>query len=284
MLKSRLERFDIRVWVDEDEIKAGSSLIRTISAAIEEMAFLAIILTPNSVNSRWVQEELELALGNQIKQARLRVISILFRDCKIPSFLKGKKYIDFTDWSKAKRRKNSHEIFDRSIKQVVKAVGVDPENSERWSGRKMIKAGDFKRKLAEYFAPRAVTVHFFEDESGLDFIKIDNGDLTFELYEYWSKPSYFDLIHKVFLKPGEPPVTDLVIPQALVTTDAERDEMVTEMCLRRGISKEFFWSKIGDPQGDAAIIAAKSEYDEWWFDQSPLALVCDGDFGSRRSK
>jgi len=87
--------------------KPGRVLIGSISAAIEEMAFLGIVLSPNSVASRWVKEELELALNNQIQQAQVSVISILFRECALPGFLKGKEYVDFSAWSRS--RKNDHQ-------------------------------------------------------------------------------------------------------------------------------------------------------------------------------
>jgi hypothetical protein len=72
------------------------------------MAFLGIVLSPNSVASRWVKEELELALNNQIQQAQVSVISILFRECALPGFLKGKEYVDFSAWSRS--RKNDHRV------------------------------------------------------------------------------------------------------------------------------------------------------------------------------
>src|SRR5689334_14861851 len=81
LLKTKLGAFEIRVWLDEDEITPGSSLITAISAAIRDMEFLAVVLSPNSVRSRWVREELELALNNQIATAKIKVIPILYRPC-----------------------------------------------------------------------------------------------------------------------------------------------------------------------------------------------------------
>lgn len=285
MLKNRLERFEVRVWLDEDEIKPGASLIGTISRAIEEMAFLGIVLSPDSVRSRWVKEELELALNNQIHQAEVRVIPILFRQCEIPGFLKGKKYVDFSAWRRSKRRKNSHEILDRVIKEIVSAVGVDPSDSERWSGRKMIKVCDLRRKLADHFAPRAVTVEFFDDESGLNFIKVDNGDSTFQLYEYWSRPSYLDILNEVFRSRDEPPVTDLAIPETIVWSERERIDAVASIIGRHGLKKEDFW-KDHEPDDDryGAWKSARDEYERWLFEQTAISLVREGDFGSRRTQ
>jgi hypothetical protein len=87
----------IRVWLDEAEIKIGDSLIRKISSGIYDMDFLGAVLSPNSVQSRWVQEELEQALHIQISEAYVKVLPILLHDCKMPGFLLDKVYADFRD-------------------------------------------------------------------------------------------------------------------------------------------------------------------------------------------
>jgi len=85
----------VKVWIDEAEIKIGDSLIRKISSGIYEMDFLGAVLSPDSVQSRWVQEELEQALHIQISEAYVKVLPILLRDCRMPGFLLDKVYVDF---------------------------------------------------------------------------------------------------------------------------------------------------------------------------------------------
>ncbi|HEX8090000.1 MAG TPA: TIR domain-containing protein [Blastocatellia bacterium] len=86
----------VKVWVDEAEILVGDSLIQKIGQAIEEMDYLGIILSPNSVESDWVRQELEIAMIEEIKGRRIKVLPILYHRCKLPHFLEGKKYADFT--------------------------------------------------------------------------------------------------------------------------------------------------------------------------------------------
>jgi len=57
----------------------------------------SVILSPESVKSEWVRREVEIALNQEIKGKRVKVLPILFRKCDIPSFLLGKLYADFTD-------------------------------------------------------------------------------------------------------------------------------------------------------------------------------------------
>ncbi len=147
-LKSRLSSYDVAVWVDEDEIRGGDSLIGTISDAIEKMEYLGIVLSPNAVRSKWVKEELELALTNQISDRHIRVVPPLLRQCELPSFLKGKMYIDFSEWSR--HRKNKADALHEPIQALVRAIGVDPRNSERYSGRRMITRGMLQRVIEDH--------------------------------------------------------------------------------------------------------------------------------------
>jgi hypothetical protein len=76
-----------RVWIDEAEIKPGDSLIEKIESGIFTSRNLVVLLTANSVSSRWCKEELRMALALQIRGERIRVLPALFEDCEIPGFL-----------------------------------------------------------------------------------------------------------------------------------------------------------------------------------------------------
>jgi len=83
----------IRVWLDEAELLVGDSLLTKIASAIEEMEYLAVILSPNSVGSAWVQRELEIAMSDQLMAKRVKVLPILAADCLLPRFLQDLFYI-----------------------------------------------------------------------------------------------------------------------------------------------------------------------------------------------
>lgn len=90
-----LKQNGVYCWIDKAEIKPGESLIYKIQDAINRMDYLGAILTPNSVTSKWVMEELNMALMKQINIGRVYVIPLLIKDCNMPGFLLDKKYIDF---------------------------------------------------------------------------------------------------------------------------------------------------------------------------------------------
>jgi hypothetical protein len=111
-LGTRLSRFGVKVWVDEAEIKVGDSLLEKISKGIAESEYLGIILSSNSVNSAWVQKEVQIATTLEIESRRLKVLPILFKECEVPLFLKEKLYADFrnTRW------------FDRSVEELLRVL------------------------------------------------------------------------------------------------------------------------------------------------------------------
>lgn len=94
-LAANLASNRILVWWDEWEIKVGDSLLKKVEDGIMSSSYLAVVLSSNSVGSAWVQEELKAALARQLEERRTVVLPILLNDCKVPLFLKEKRYADF---------------------------------------------------------------------------------------------------------------------------------------------------------------------------------------------
>lgn len=95
-LASYLKQSGIEAWVDEAEIKIGDSLIDKVGTAIKENAFVGVVISQNSVSSRWVKKELELALQRELHEDRVVVLPIVLDDAELPVFLTGKLYADFS--------------------------------------------------------------------------------------------------------------------------------------------------------------------------------------------
>jgi hypothetical protein len=85
----------ILVWWDDWMIQVGDSLLAKIEEGISTSSYLGIVLTPSSVASSWVREELNAALLRQLDEKRVFVLPILAMDCEIPLLLRDKKYADF---------------------------------------------------------------------------------------------------------------------------------------------------------------------------------------------
>ncbi len=89
-LAERLTAAGAVVWLDEAELQIGDSLIERISDAVETIDFVAAILSPRSVTSRWVKKELSLAMNKEISGRRVTVLPILIEPCDLPDSLRDK--------------------------------------------------------------------------------------------------------------------------------------------------------------------------------------------------
>jgi len=86
---------DVKVWIDNDAIKVGDSIIEKINEGIGKNDFLGIVLSPNSMASGWVMKELNAALVKEVNERFVFVLPILMKNCEIPLIIADKKYADF---------------------------------------------------------------------------------------------------------------------------------------------------------------------------------------------
>ena len=109
-----LDAHGIQCWIDEAEIKVGDSLIEKIRQGLDSMSYVAVILSPDSINSAWVQKEVDVAMNQEILGRQVKVLPIMYKDCALPGFLLGKKYAKFT----------CEEDYDGSLEDLVRSIGV----------------------------------------------------------------------------------------------------------------------------------------------------------------
>lgn len=97
ILSDRLQAYGIITWIDDAEIEIGDSLISKIEEAIQDVDYLGVILSPDSVSSEWVRREVQIALTEEIRGRKVKVLPLLYKDCSIPGFLIDKIYADFSN-------------------------------------------------------------------------------------------------------------------------------------------------------------------------------------------
>jgi hypothetical protein len=117
-LASRLRTYGVRVWLDEAEIRLGDSLTGRIGSALDECDYVAVVLSSDSVNSEWVQRELQVALHREFEERKVVVLPLVLQKVRMPSFLRDKLYADFTE----------DDDFEGSFRQVLKVLGVSSEH------------------------------------------------------------------------------------------------------------------------------------------------------------
>ena len=78
------------VWIDQLDINPGLRWDRAVEDALRDCPRMIVILSPASVNSMNVLDEVSFAL-----ESRKTVLPILYRDCEIPFRLRRVQRLDF---------------------------------------------------------------------------------------------------------------------------------------------------------------------------------------------
>ncbi|MEQ9626514.1 TIR domain-containing protein [Coleofasciculus chthonoplastes] len=94
-IRRSLRRESITVWTNTTDIKTGESFEEAIKRGIEQADNLVYLISPDSIGSKYCQQELDLAVS-----LHKRIIPVLVRETpveQIPPVLQGLQYIDLTD-------------------------------------------------------------------------------------------------------------------------------------------------------------------------------------------
>lgn len=95
-----LRNAGVDIWLDKAEIGVGDSIIEKINAGLNESDYVAVVLSPNSISSRWVQQELNAAYISSLDKQNKVVLPILIENVEIPPLIRDRHYADFrTDYN-----------------------------------------------------------------------------------------------------------------------------------------------------------------------------------------
>ena len=129
-ITSHCEEQGIEIWVDEKVLLAGDSIPFKIQEAIDRTQFFVVVLSQNSLKSRWVHKELEQAFDDEIAKGQTKVIPIILGQVEqLPGFLRSKYYADFSGWPHDK------EQYDRSLKLLLRSIVAHKEEQVRQADR-----------------------------------------------------------------------------------------------------------------------------------------------------
>jgi hypothetical protein len=154
-LAEGLRAAGLRVWFDEWELGVGDSIVARIEQAVATSDLLLVLLSPRSVESRWVQMELGSFLVRELKDRAITLIPALIEDCEIPRVLADRQYIDL--------RKD----FDKGLERLISQLRAVPDiDFSRLDGRTFEKlVGDLLLELGFSIQQTPLT-----RDSGFDFI------------------------------------------------------------------------------------------------------------------
>lgn len=107
-LAEDLKAAGANVWMDMLDIEPGTPWDRVVQEALKLCPRVLVILSPVSVDSENVLDEVSFALSKQ-----KRVIPVLYRECDVPLRLARLQYVDF------------RSDYAHALKALLKALGVE---------------------------------------------------------------------------------------------------------------------------------------------------------------
>lgn len=96
-IRNYLTQRDIHVFDDKADISMGSNFASSINEAISSSDAVLFIISKKTDKSRWVHQEMALALNNKLKGKEVKLIPIVVeKNSEIPFFLKDYLYLDIS--------------------------------------------------------------------------------------------------------------------------------------------------------------------------------------------
>lgn len=112
-LSSELTRRGLAVWRSEEEVLRGDNIYLQIGEALKKSRAMVVLVSPESMRSKWVRHEIEYALGDLRYKARLFPVEVRPTD-DVPWILRELNMVSARQGAK----KISESIAD-AIKQVA---------------------------------------------------------------------------------------------------------------------------------------------------------------------
>jgi len=87
----------VEIWIDTDEIKVGDSISKKVENGICTCDFFCLVISSNSIESRWVEREYRAAINRQLSSNGTPVIlPILIENVQLPLFLRDIRHANFS--------------------------------------------------------------------------------------------------------------------------------------------------------------------------------------------
>ncbi|HAW49991.1 TPA: hypothetical protein DCX16_03465 [bacterium] len=119
-LAQRLKSDNVDVWIDDWMINVGDSIIQKINEGLEDSSFFIIVISENSINSDWVQQELKAAFMKQMTKRDIKILPVLIDldPSKLPPLLSN---IYSARFSKNEINHKEYQKLLQPIKEKAKA-------------------------------------------------------------------------------------------------------------------------------------------------------------------
>ena len=84
------------MWFDSWEVEIGESLYDRVFRGIDDATFLVLCLSPSSVKSGWVLDELDAAVAKEEELGRRVILPVLLAECELPAAIGNRMLADLS--------------------------------------------------------------------------------------------------------------------------------------------------------------------------------------------
>lgn len=140
-LAKALTEKGIHVWIDLQQITAGERWDAEVQKALEQSEILIVILSPASVASQNVMDEVSYAITN-----KKRIIPVKVKECSIPFRLDRLHFIDFT------------EGYEAAFMELSKTLDIPPPPPPVPLIHKIIRWIKVRKKIVLWTAGAVVVI------------------------------------------------------------------------------------------------------------------------------
>ncbi|MDO3383757.1 toll/interleukin-1 receptor domain-containing protein [Gilvimarinus algae] len=137
-IRNYLAHRDIDVFDDKTDISMGSNLASSINEAISSSDAVLFVISKNTEKSRWVHQEMSLALNNKLKGKEVKLIPIVVeKNSEIPFFLKDYLYLDIS----------KGQDFESGMSKIVQSLASDKKTSIQQDLETKVENIEIEKKL-----------------------------------------------------------------------------------------------------------------------------------------
>lgn len=139
------------VWFDKWALHPGDSLAKQVDSAVSSSDVLIVLLSPHSVQSTWISQELNAGLSTDLRNRAILLVPVIIADCEIPSRLASLPTIDL--------RHDFEQGVHRLLSQAVDGSRIDFSQMD-WNRFETL-VGDLLAAIGFKVTPKWVS-HFHE--------------------------------------------------------------------------------------------------------------------------
>jgi len=198
-LAADLEAEGYPVWIAPDSILPGEKWATAISRGLDESGIFVLLLTPEAVNSRWVQIETDVAVELE-REGEMRLVPLQVKPCKLPALWRAYQRIA---WRRG---------YDTGFAALTRAILGSRQEKTGLVMEKVTRIEVVEERVQKpnvLMPPRQTEINsFVHEKTGLEFVRIPAADFlygdekkeTLNLPDYWmSKTPVTQKVYKRFI-------------------------------------------------------------------------------------